>query len=199
MEIYKAPEARGIAAGEWTLQTYEVDIEREGFYQDVPIAGEPHHPVEFKGLVYPQHVQAQYTRISDGLEIVIEVRTTHEDGPIALAYSVTPPNGVRDDTDDRLPIRTMAQKAARSHGIGVEAEPVRHQYQTKDPNEKDERLHDIDRWWHEAKAQKLKPAPYIRRRMDREYGHTRSISRINHLIGDAVRAGVLDKSKGANK
>ena len=217
MEIFRAPKARGVKAGGWTLQTVEVDIEREVYYPPISAVWDPKHPVEFDGETYPQHVKAQWTRHPDGLQVIQEVRSTERDGPVLLALQVSHPEGVRKPSDYRLPFLTMARKAAASHRLGVAKVVFYPQDPVKDPEAQQERLEDIARWWHEGNALKKLPrthpdhepsiARYIQKRLERETRQTRdgelhdgslSESRIYHLIGQAERAGALDKSKGAN-
>ncbi len=193
--IARTPEGRGVE-GEWTVSSHEAGYESPTELGGIAIAVHPHyhHPVEYKRRIYPEHIEAEWTRRADGLQVVMEVRTTSEFGPVALTFSVTPPKGVQSLDDYRLPIPLMAKKAAKSHGLELtNVSPLRKQRHLVNSDAQRARLEQVADWYHQAKTQKVPVAKYVSRKLN----YAVSESRAYHLISEATKAGILIKKEKA--
>ena len=109
--------AEKTSTGDWTCETVEIDPVTRKPYPPTQVYPDFGHPVEYADRTFPAVLAATWTRASDGLELTMEVRTTPEEGPVAFGFSVVSQKGLRGTDDYRLPIPTMALRAAKGHGF----------------------------------------------------------------------------------
>ena len=185
---------------EWTVETLETDKVGKPNDPHGPVAVYPDFadPVEYQGRSYPRHLRTTWTR-RDGLEINMQVRTDPADGPVILGFAVITKNGLREDYR-RLPIPSMANHAAKTHGFAGSVPNVRPAKPLMDEEDKMRRLRLVADAYKKGlnrgekvisqelleHGKKLTIARYIKIVLDENLMSV-SESRISHLISEARR------------
>ena len=184
--------AEKTSTGDWTSETFEVDPERGVAYPPALSPEDIRHPVTYAGRIFPNQVQTTWTR-GDDLQVVIEVRTTSEDGPVPLAFSVTSKDGLQGIEDYRPPVPTMAVRAAK--GYGFLASITLHKGKPLIGDEaRMERLEVVTDAYLEATELNKPKAAHIAKALD-DRAMSVSKSRIYHLIQEAKDEGLLPRKK----
>jgi len=191
VSIYKAEK---LGKGDWTCETLEIDPVTRKPYPVTQVYPDFGHPVEYAERTFPAVLAATWTRAGDGLEVTMEVRTDPEDGPVAYAFSVVSRDGLHGIEDYRLPIPTMAERAAKGHGFSRGVPTIRKGKSLFGDEARMERLQVVTDAYLEAEERGIPKAAHIAEVLD-ESGMSVSRSRIYHLIQEAKDEGLLPRKE----
>lgn len=191
VSIYKAEK---IGPGDWTCETLEIHPVTRKPYPVTQVYPDFGHPVEYADRIFPEVLAATWTRAGDGLEVTMEVRTTADNGPVAYGFSVVSRDGLRGIKDYRLPIPTMAVRAAKGHGFARGVPTIRKGKPLRGDEARMKRLQIVTDAYLEAHELNTPKAAYIAKVLD---GCFESVSRyrIYHLIQDAKDEGLLPRKE----